>query len=177
MNPCYKSLSLFIFFLLFSSLPSALAETGTSIDSKNNIQFIFNDVASIKIAPSSTAAAGSACATPLDIKTGKPVYEGAMRFNDTLNDIEFCNGTVWAGMSQPYPTGYAVSVDYSNCTAAIASHNNKNLYSYYKAFGSPDDFQINLACPKDYVMVASDASARTNTDTYTDAFCCKLTVK
>ena len=140
------------------------AETGTEVDANNNVVFTFDSGPSIRIAKKANVAAGQAC---------NAAYEGAMRYNShaDVKGIEFCDGTawrIWGG--KYYEVGGKISVDYASCIDAP-----RNLpRTYYQQFGASGKPKIKAICPKDYVIIASDHTPRTNLDTSKDAFCCKL---
>lgn len=116
----------------FSSL--AQAAPATSVDTSGNIQFTFNDVPSVRIAPVGNVAGGSAC---------PPASEGAIRFNQLLKSFEGCDGTRWRSFSDfdtrqwvsmkslrafgiPYTnnTGQAIEVSlmtFSGCVPGVGS--------------------------------------------------------
>ena len=165
-------LSAFFILSLFVSTPAHAIQASTTQSSDGNIQFIFDDKVSIQVAPKSSNPAGSHCAT---------TEKGAIRYNEHLNDIEFCNGLTWGipGSSR------AVVVDYTTCvqgtwgwTGAIIDSRRPaigNLGSYYKdrglttlTFGN-----VNLVCPSQTVMVSTDDSVGAGDD-FNAIQCCKL---
>ncbi len=79
-----------------ASSPPASTQASSSQDAAGNIQFLFNNESSIKIAPVTTAATEETCLTE---------SEGAMRYNKTLKIFEGCDGTSWRSLSSNAQSG------------------------------------------------------------------------
>lgn len=159
--------------LLFGPATLAIADTGTSLDLNNNIQFTFGDSStpSIKIAKRASAPINSSCNVN---------YEGALRYNsyedlnnidENIKGVEYCNGSNWKLLGgKTYNFGSGISIDYPTCIDALKNRGS----NYYQQFGASGTSNINLMCPQNYIIVATDNMPSTSTAHYTEAFCCKM---
>ncbi len=113
MSAPFAMVPAYIVMLICFALSSALAappsstmkQPGASVDSDGNIQFTFDNQASIRVAPISDKAV-EACA---------PTSEGAIRYNThaSIKSLQVCDGIAWKGFGQS-PELAATTAIYNN---------------------------------------------------------------
>ncbi|MGE4351579.1 MAG: phage tail protein, partial [Bdellovibrionales bacterium] len=96
-----------VFFLCLTCPSAAFATAYSSQDSDGNIQFVFDNASSIKIAPSVSGSGGGACSSS---------SAGAIRYVPATGTFEGCNGATWGSLAgSSMPSGAVMAFYRSSC--------------------------------------------------------------
>lgn len=93
-------------FLSLACPMAAFATTATSLDANGNIQFVFDEASSIKVAPAGSGAGGGACLAGT---------AGAIRYVPAAKTFEGCNGSTWSSLAGGVPAGAVQAFALTSC--------------------------------------------------------------
>lgn len=153
-----------LFLASMSSANAEISEPHTTTEN-GNIAFRYSDETAIKIAPRGN---NTSC---------EDVGEGGLRYNDTIKNVQFCDGTNWiTPPDYKVVEGAAAAVNYPDCTDAFTNWRsvNESLTRYYESLGSPGRREIHIACREDQVFVGSDLAPHSLPSSYISGFCCPI---
>lgn len=103
----------------YAQAESEKPTAATRQDRVGNVEYVFNEEVSIKVAPAGHTAANAPCTLLED--TGGVVYnEGAIRYNKTTKGLEYCNGANWVSPQAPANTLAVTRYHYNKPAQAVA---------------------------------------------------------